>query len=386
MVEPRENVVFFVVDERYFPLAYVNGARIAQLAENGIAVEVFVESAGVPDFPPVDGVRVRHNRLSPHLPDNLPFNERFPSVVWGRIAAPAVLQDAGYKRALYLDADIGIAGDILSVFSLDMAGLCLAAVPDTGMELPHSHIDPRRSTRSYLDGIGFRGSRYFNSGVLLLDIDSWVKMDVLSRLPDYSAQYGGRSVLLDQDFLNVVFQDIWQVLSPRWNFQGMHMDLELERVFRPLIVHYTTPVRPWLEDGFIGDPVHPRYFARLLDRMGFDRSECRQPGPGVGKRRSAPGAFKEQYRTWLFERGILTPKVRHLIKKWRAARKCTYDSVLKYLVDGMFCDISPGEAAPMIEQINRLIARNDSDSFLPTRMTNYYFIAGKEHWPGFEVD
>ncbi len=382
MVEPCENVVFFVVDERYFPLAYVNGARIAQLAENDIAVEIFVESAGVPDFPPVDGVCVRHNRLSPHLPDNLPFNEHFPAVVWNRIAAPAVLQETGYKRALYLDADIGIAGDISSVFSLEIVDARLAAVPDAGMQVPYSIFDSKRTSRQYLEAIGIRNRRYFNSGVLLLDIDNWVKMDVFSRLPDYSAQCDGRSILLDQDFLNVVFQDIWQTLSPRWNFQGMLLDLELEPVLRPLIVHYTGLIKPWFKEHFKGDPVHAAYFSKLLDRMNFCPPATVAPAKG---RYKITHEIRKYYRLWLLKKGIITKKIDIKLKKWRQDRKYMYDFILEHLVSNNFCDISSDEAAPVIKQLNQLIEKND-DSFLPDIREYDYFAIGKEPWPGLEIE
>ncbi len=383
MTDTCENVVFFIVDEKYLPMAYINAARIVQLAENDIAIEVFVESVTPPDFPPVDGVRVRLNRLSPHLPDNLPFSEHLPPVVWARLVAPVVLQRFGYKRALHLDADIGIAGDISSVFSLDTVDARLAAVPDTGMQVPYSTFDSKLTNRQYLEDIGIRNRRYFNAGVMLFDVDEWVEGELLSRLPDYLRTYGAASRLFDQDFLNFLLQDTWQTLSPRWNFQGMLLDLELEPVLHPLIVHYTGIVKPWFKKHFKGDPVHAAYFSKLLDRMNFCPPAIVAPAKG---RYKITHEVRKYYRLWLLEKGILTPKMTRKVKKWRQDRKYMYDFVLKYLVNGEFCDISSEKAVPMIIQLNRLIEKNGSASFLPNIREYDYFANDKEHWPGLEIE
>jgi lipopolysaccharide biosynthesis glycosyltransferase len=92
-----------------------------------------------------------------------------------------------------------------------------------------------------------RVARYFNAGVLLIDLSRWreehipeVAMDYMRQVPDtpYS----------DQDALNVACDTRWTALDDRWNFQD-HMRQRVDRLplaQRPHIVHFISPNKPWI--------------------------------------------------------------------------------------------------------------------------------------------
>lgn len=63
-------------------------------------------------------------------------------------------------RLIYLDADIICKGNILPLWQTDLQGKVLGAVRDWG-------------EAKSCDRIGLKNGRYFNSGVLLLDLTKW---------------------------------------------------------------------------------------------------------------------------------------------------------------------------------------------------------------------
>ena len=82
---------------------------------------------------------------------------------WGRLFLTEVLP-ADISRILYLDGDVIAAASLAPLETMDLHGQPLGAVEDC---TPHSH---RKA-------IGMNpSSRYFNAGVLLLDMEMWRKM------------------------------------------------------------------------------------------------------------------------------------------------------------------------------------------------------------------
>lgn len=210
-----------------------------------------------PDLDPVDlhrleamvtdlgGSLVTHAVADPRLAD-LPAAGRITEVMWFRILLPDLLPDA--SRVLYLDCDIVATDDLAPLFDLDLGGRAVAAVHN----VPYGGADD-------LGRLGLDPAhRYFNSGVLLLDLDRWREREVTDRLVAFATAAAERLVHPDQDALNAVLGDDRAVLDPRWNCQNtvFHSPVAAE-VFgaaavraacaAPALVHFEGPslAKPW---------------------------------------------------------------------------------------------------------------------------------------------
>ena len=96
------------------------------------------------------------------------------------------------KRLIYMDADIICKGDILPLWQTDLRGKVLGAVRDYG--------EDRSCGR-----IGLKNGRYFNSGVLLMDLVKWRHQKLTQKLFRWLEQVGDTKILWgDQDALNGV--------------------------------------------------------------------------------------------------------------------------------------------------------------------------------------
>jgi lipopolysaccharide biosynthesis glycosyltransferase len=147
-------------------------------------------------------------------------------------------------KVIYLDCDLVICDDVERLWNTDISGHFLAAVPD-----PYSdnHVT-----------LGFReDEKYFNAGVLLVNLAKWREADVQPKLVAYAEGHTDILRYHDQCALNAVFRGQVLFLPYRWNFPARNADLpasafgmtkeEFSRLReRPSIVHYTTHVKPWL--------------------------------------------------------------------------------------------------------------------------------------------
>lgn len=192
-------------------------------------------------------------------------------------------------RALYLDSDILVLKDIRPLLELPMEGFALAAAQDP--------IQPTLREGYALPGWqddGVHGSReYFNSGVLLLDLDVCRSQGVLNRAKKFLVDFPERAICLDQDALNWAVDDAWLRLDRYWNTYTAQAyassttgperlaQIPMEGVLKNerdcAILHFAGPQKPWLDSSADNDT--PTY---LLYRKLLGSVLAREKGEVVG--------------------------------------------------------------------------------------------------------
>jgi len=172
--------------------------------------------------------------------------DQFSRATYHRLTIPEVL-DPQARRALYLDSDLIVHRDIRPLFGADLGGAPIGAVCDAG-ETPES-ID------SFARKWSLEGERrYFNAGVLLLDLDALRRSGAFSEAMRIALSCEADLQWLDQDALNIVFWNRWRALDPIWNIQTAiansrvrirNDELAQARGRVPRIVHFTGKNKPW---------------------------------------------------------------------------------------------------------------------------------------------
>lgn len=170
--------------------------------------------------------------------DGMPVSERFTVAAYLRLALPCAFR-SDYGRILYLDSDVFIVGDALgSVFRLDLGNCPVGAVTDI-TKLKH----PNRPTDD-LKALGLDGP-YFNSGVMLYDIERFIDARVLERCVEMAHFYKGKPIYFDQTLLNIVLQDERAQLNMAWNWQWPFSRSLFEAFLDVQIVHFIGDDKPW---------------------------------------------------------------------------------------------------------------------------------------------
>lgn len=173
------------------------------------------------------------------------INDHFSIEMYYRIFATEFLPK-NLNRILWLDADIITIKSLESLYYLDLHGYSIAACGhrEKGEEEPV--INTRACQRLKLDS----DTVYFNSGVLLMDLDKIRKnFDKTSTL---DLIFKMEKVLEnpDQDILNILYQhDVLVLDKDVYNYQ-IHFDWKskyekanIEN--HTVIVHYVGPAKPW---------------------------------------------------------------------------------------------------------------------------------------------
>jgi lipopolysaccharide biosynthesis glycosyltransferase len=155
-----------------------------------------------------------------------------------------------YSRALYLDPDTIVLGNIAELWSTDLQGRAVGAVPIPGSTKPAYHGMPA-------------GSLYFNSGVLLFDLEAWRSRGYRDVCLEYLCRHPEKATDADQDILNICLANDWTSLPFKWNvispFYYLSHDLqlspdEIDEVRREArIIHFNGASKPW---SYLS--VHPR--------------------------------------------------------------------------------------------------------------------------------
>lgn len=139
-----------------------------------------------------------------------------------------------YKKAVYIDSDTILRGDIGELFDIDLEDKVMAAM-----------VDPKVSAipefRDYVDNaLNVPHKEYVNSGVQVMDLRLMRKCKYLSTMIDLIKQYDADLVAPDQDYLNVILRGKIKFLEPIWNAEPVK---DLPRNVK--LVHFNLFNKPW---------------------------------------------------------------------------------------------------------------------------------------------
>lgn len=185
--------------------------------------------------------------IDPERLAKLPFDPGYGGyAACYRLLLPRLLPDV--SKVLYLDADIIVLDRVLPLWEIDMDGCCVAATTNPLYRLMEQRVKTK---------LGLPDRRaYFNSGVLLLDLDTLRTQGLDSELVDWAAEHRDSIAWPDQDVLNAVLWRYRLPLHPRWNASSGLWDLprrdlpwtedEVAEARRdPAIAHFLGPFKPW---------------------------------------------------------------------------------------------------------------------------------------------
>ena len=186
-----------------------------------------------------------------------PCDTHFPR----EASIPLLLADlvpAGVERILFLDADMLVLEDLAKLWQTPLDGHVLAAAPDAAIPLCSS---PRGVKGWRARGIPSH-ARYFNCGVLMIDLELWRQRDVTRRALQYLQTTRERIDFLHQEALNAVLWNAWEPLDSRWNLLASHARRSYESSAaeswrKPGIVHFAGRVKPWRAP--VGGPFNSPY-------------------------------------------------------------------------------------------------------------------------------
>ena len=262
----RKRAVVMACDAGYLPYA-LTLARAVHLAHPERGFDILLASGEDLSLPPgLAELGVRTVRIGPNPFEDSPNQGRHGAAAYLRLLLPDLLA-AEYDRLLYLDSDILCTGMGLDrLLNAGMEGRWIGAVRD--------NIQWRTPNRRLPEftALGRPARPYFNSGVLLIDVDAWRGAEVLDRalaLLKASPQAVPRH---DQSLLNLLADGGWAEMSPVWNWQYTWSSRFFADLAEPRLVHFIGPRKPWTAGGAELPLRFRRPFAAMLAEHFPDRA------------------------------------------------------------------------------------------------------------------
>ena len=161
-----------------------------------------------------------------------------------------------YEKAVYLDCDIIVKGDIVKLYTQDLGDNLLAAA-----------VEEVVYVNDYLGFysekcLGVPWKEYFGAGILLINTKLFREEHVEEQFVELLKNYKF-SVAQDQDYLNVICLDRVKLLNLGWNktaFVNPEFDDDDLQ-----IIHYKMAWKPWLND----DVTYENYFWQYAESSPF---------------------------------------------------------------------------------------------------------------------
>ncbi len=231
--------IVFGVDSNYIKYAAVTMLSIVNYNQTTkIVFHVFCDEITAEDLDKLKRITEENMQISIivyYVSNDIilefPQNSNWNLSIYYRAIAPYVLHGK-IKRALYLDADILCLGNLNDLFIMNLPSV--VGVVEDGLG--------RKSKKKLLLGLGIPShENYFNSGVMLIDIDRYVEEDILTKFIDCINKNADKLKMYDQDAFNIILGKEVYYLDKIYNLQTF-MPVENKKI---VFLHFIGSLKPW---------------------------------------------------------------------------------------------------------------------------------------------
>ena len=189
-----------------------------------------------------------------NINDKLFVRDYYSKTTYYRLFIPGMFPE--YKKAIYLDSDITVTGDVADLYNYEINNNLVGAITDESVQIVPEFIE---YVEKYL---GISHDRYFNAGVLLMNLDELRMFNFEDRFTSLLNQIKF-SVAQDQDYLNVLCKDRVHYIPLIWNKMPFKNDtVKIEDL---KLIHYNLSLKPWHYKGIL----YEEAFFKYVDILGL---------------------------------------------------------------------------------------------------------------------
>lgn len=256
--------VFFAVDDNYLPFLDVALASLCENASKECDYHIHILHSGLS--------KERAQKLMRHsvgvfkiefinveaelkgIADLLNLRDYYTPAIYYRLFIVGMFPQ--YRKAVYLDCDTVVLGDVSELYRENLGDSLVGAVAD-------GVVQGVPAFQSYTkNALGIESKQYFNSGVMVMNLDGMRKMDFYRAFGETLRKRRFR-VAPDQDCLNVLCGGKVHYLSEAWN----RMPQAECGAGKAKLIHYNLAQKPWHYDGI----AYEEYFWKYAKKSVFYR-------------------------------------------------------------------------------------------------------------------
>lgn len=187
--------------------------------------------------------------------DKLYTRDYYTKTTYFRLFIPNLYPQ--YDKAIYLDSDIVVLGDIAELYNVNMGNNLIAAAPD-------DVIQTTKVFQEYAEKVvGVADYRnYFNAGILLMNLDEFRKFNFQEKFL-YLLETIKFTVAQDQDYLNRLCKGKVKIIDKAWDRMPIAIDDMKEEDIK--VIHYNLAYKPWHFENVL----YKDYFWKYAQKTEF---------------------------------------------------------------------------------------------------------------------
>ena len=259
--------VFFSVDDNYVPFLMVTLESIISNMSKNNNYDFYVLNNGLKQEN-IDRL-LKYNKnnytlnfvnMSEKIKDIsaiLHTRDYYTKAIYYRLFIPTLFPNL--DKAIYMDCDITVQDDVAKLFNYDVTNNLLGAIADEAVSLVPEF---QAYTKNCL---GIEGYRYFNSGVLVMNLAELRAINFETKFFNALTSYK-LSVAPDQDYLNVICKDRVTYIPKIWNkmpFKDSNLTIKDLK-----LIHYNLSYKPWHYDNI----EYQEAFWKYAKQAGLEKS------------------------------------------------------------------------------------------------------------------
>jgi len=143
---------------------------------------------------------------------DLPTHEWINTSTYLRLFISDIVPDT-CQKVIYLDSELQVEASISELWQTNLDGHPLAAVQSYGTPTVSFPLGLTKH-----EELGYPSDTpYFNSGVLVLNLDRWRKERISDQVVAYLREFRKHVQMVDQEGLNAILAKDWKPLDLKWN-------------------------------------------------------------------------------------------------------------------------------------------------------------------------
>ena len=236
--------VFFSCDDNFVKFTIVSLCSMKQNASKDYIYQIYVLHTGITEgmkskvFELADeNFRIRFCDVTGYLvsiSDRLPIRDYYSKTTYYRFFIAEMFTE--YDKAIYIDSDTVVPGDISELYNTDIGECWLGACHEQAMV----QVD---EFGTYVEKcVGVSRHNYFNAGLMLINSKQFREHFVLDKFIHYLGLYNF-VVTQDEDYLNLICKDHVCWLDQRWNTEVFGEIPYPESEAK--MIHYIMVNKPW---------------------------------------------------------------------------------------------------------------------------------------------
>ena len=174
------------------------------------------------------------SRYLDSIKEKLPIRDYYSQTTYFRMFIAEMFPE--YKKAVYIDSDTVVLGDISELYAHDLKDNYVGAANEQAMIQVDTYGE-------YVEQVlGVDRNHYFNAGLLLINCEQFRENKVLDQFMELLYLYNF-VVTQDEDYLNLICKDHVLWLEQQWNTEVFGEIPFDESTFH--VIHYIMVSKPW---------------------------------------------------------------------------------------------------------------------------------------------